>query len=255
MMKALLSMLMVIVILPSLLSAQLIEVDIEEVLGLEILGLEYDSKLKLGEPFKVGFEVFNSGSVGYRARVRLEIVDEDLYYNSWSKEISLWPGENRYFEVYSIPMNRTGNFTAKVRIYLANEIKELNPIKFEVKEITITEKDIQITQFRVYENKVDVGISSDQELKNVIIVPSDYPMGWIFEQSKIDELDINEEKKVELKYEPTIWKPTEIMIHVFTEDGKHYTNKSFLMEREKPFFGTMPNLLKIIRILSVFFLY
>ncbi len=145
----------------------------------------------------------------------------------------------------------SGNFTGKIRIYYANEIKELEPIKFKILGDIIHKKNVRITDLQTYEDRIEVSLRGNQDLKNIIIIPSGFPTGWIFEQSKIDSINKNEEKKIELKYEPTIWKPTEVTIHVFTEDGRQYTSKSFLMEKEKPTFNFISYFIKIFRIFSI----
>jgi len=255
-MKKLIFPLVIMVILSCLVRAQEVKVNVEDFLETEILSFKYSSELVSNEVFKVGFELMNSGSLDYRARVRLNIMDDtDLYYTGWSEEVPLWPGQSEYFELYWYPVNITGNLTGKIRIYHANEIKEIEPFKFEIKGITTPKKDIQITGLRTYEDRVEVSIRSNLELKDIIIIPSDYPYGWIFEQSKIDSIDENQEKRVELKYEPTIWKPTEVVIHVFTEDGEQYTSKSFLMEREELFATVISYFIKIFKTLSFFSLF
>ena len=248
-MKFVFLIIFILLFLPYLSYSQEVKVGVKEILESEITSLKYNSLLESGEPFKVSFELYNSGSVGYRARVRLDIINQtNLYYTGWSEEKSLWPGSSGYFEVYWYPVNITGSLEAKVMIYYANNIKELEPIKFKIVGIGNPEKDIEITDFKTYEDRIVVGLKSNKELENIIIVPSGYPYGWIFEQSKIDKISKGEEKKVELKYESTIWKETEVMIHVFTEDGKHYTSKSFLMQIEKPNVNILSYFIKIFKI-------
>ncbi len=226
---------LILVLVLSIVNAQNIEVYIGNVLDLEILSFKHTSELKSYEPFKVGFEILNSGSLGYRARVRLDIIkNNETIYTGWSNEVPLWPGDSQYFELFWYSGNVTGDFIGKVKIYHANEIKELEPINIKIKGSNTPEKNIQITSFKTLKDKVEVKIKSSQELKDIIIIPSGYPYGWIFEQSKIDSINQNEEKKIVIKYEPTIWEPTEVEIHVFTEDGNQYTSKSFLMKRQKP---------------------
>ena len=235
--------------LPYFSYAQEVKVGVKEILESEITSFKYNSLLESGEPFKVSFELFNSGSIGYRARVRLDILNQtNLYYTGWSEEKSLWPGSSGYFEVHWYPVNITGDLEARVMIYYANDIKELKPIKFKIVGIGTPEKDIEITGFKTYEDRIVVGLKSNKELEDIIIVPSGYLYGWIFEQSKIDKISKDEEKKVELKYEPTIWKETEVMIHVFTEDGKYYTSKSFLMKIEKSNVNILSYFIKIFKI-------
>jgi len=241
----------ILIFLPRFSCAQVIKVNIRDKLESEITTIKYNSLLESGEPFKVNFELFNSGSIGYRVRIRLNIMnDTEIYYTGWSEEKPLWPGNSGNFELYWYPMNLTGNLEAKLLVYYANEIEELKSIDFKISSTSNPEKDIDITDLKTYEDRVIVTLKTDQELEDVIIIPSDYPYGWIFEQSKIDLINAGKEKKVELKYEPTIWKETETMIHVFTEDGKHYNSKSFLMEREESRINILSFFIKIFKIFS-----
>ena len=239
----------ILLFLPYISYSQEVKVGVKEILESEITSLKYNSLLEPGEPFKVSFELYNSGSIDYRARVRLDIINQtNLYYTGWSEEKAIWPGSSGYFEVYWYPVNITGSLEARVRIYYANDIKELKPIKFKITGISKLEKDIEIIDFKTYEDRIVVSLRSNEELKDIIIVPSGYPYGWIFEQSKIEKIGKDEEKKVEIKYEPTIWKETEVMIHVFTEDGKYYTNKSFLMKKEESNVNILSYFIKIFKI-------
>jgi len=241
-----------ILFLPYFTNAQEVKVRIEEILQSEIIGLKYNSLLEPGEAFKTNFDLFNSGSIGYSARVRLDILNQtELYYTGWSEEKSLWPGSSAYFEVYWFPANLTGDFQARVMIYHANEIKELEPIEFKIVGIGKPEKNIEITDFETHENLVEVRVKTNKELKNLVVVPSGYPYGWIFEQSKIESISRGEEKKVELKYEPTIWEPINVTMHLFTEDGKHYSSELFMMERKKPSVSFVSYFIEILRIFSI----
>jgi hypothetical protein len=86
-------------------------------------------------------------------------------------------------------------------------------------------------------------------LENVVIIPSNYPQGWIFTQKRVNEL--KNEEIIELEYEPTIWKPTEVVIHAFTEDGEQYASKSFFMERQT--IDLTGYFFEIFRIFSLFY--
>jgi len=221
------------ILLPNTLNAQNLGVNVTEILTAEAINVNYDSIVEDGKVFKTSFELFNSGSIGYKARVRLDVFnDKNLVYTGWSDEKSLPPGIRVFFRVYWYPSNSTGNFTGRLMIYYANEIEKMDTIEFEVKGISIPEKSIEIVDFKTYDEEVEIALKSDQSLNNVVVIPSGYPLGWVFEQTMIEKLEKNKVKRIGLVYKPSLWKPTLIKLDVITEDGKYYTSESFLLERE-----------------------
>ena len=67
----------------SILKAQQIDVNIKEVLEIEDTSIDYNTTITDGRPFKVNMELYNSGSVGYNARVRLDIFDKKRLIFNW----------------------------------------------------------------------------------------------------------------------------------------------------------------------------
>ena len=238
---------MILVLTPFLIKAQFIELGIKEIIDKEVGPLFYNKSIS-NNPFLVSFEIFNSGSVGYRARVRMDIYkDKNFLFSGWSKEHSLNPGIRSKFDIYWFPVNLTGNFIAKIRVYYGNEMDDLKPINFKVKN-TLTPKDVvEITNFKTYNDEIIFNIKSDQTLNNVLFIPSDYPLGWVFEQKKIENLEKNEKKQIVIPYEPTLWRETELTINVITEDGEYYTKKQFSLEREGRLSQLLHYLLKIFK--------
>ncbi|MDI6826312.1 MAG: hypothetical protein QMD36_03940 [Candidatus Aenigmarchaeota archaeon] len=225
-----LSLAIVILLLPSVAYAQVIRVGIQEVLKTEVLGLEYNSLIENGEPLKVSFELSNTGSVGFRARVRLDIFNQsNLLQTVWSGEENFPPGTGYRFNVY-YPIHSEGKFKAKVRVYFANEIEEIKSFDFHVKKVIVPEKSFDIMSFRTYKEEVEFMLKSNKTLENVLIVPV-CPTGWVCEQKKLDRIKGNETKKITLFYEPSLWKESGITINVFTEDGKYGMTEAFMMRR------------------------
>lgn len=236
-------------------SAQMVEVNVIEILRGKISAISYNSTVD--KVFKATIEFYNTGSAGYKTRIRMDVFNESLneslesnllesglVYRGWSKEISMVPGVRKNFHIYWYPYNVSGNFTAKLRAYYGGEISEFREIQLEVKDVPTPADVFEIKRFRAYDDyvKFDLkikGSSTDsiaepvtEPITNVIILPSDYPMGWIFEQTKIDRMGRNDVKLVVLPYEPSLWEPTNITINVVTEDGKYFTSRSFALEKE-----------------------
>jgi hypothetical protein len=219
-----------LLLLPSLAYAQIISVGIAEVLKIEILGLEYNSVIESGEPLKVSFELSNIGSIGFRARARLDIFNQsNLLESVWSSEEDFPPSKGYRFNLY-YPINSEGKFKARVRIYYANEIEEIKSFDFRVKKIITPEKVFEITSFTTYEKEIEFILKSNRTLENILIVPF-CPRAWVCEQKKLGSIKANETTKVTLFYEPSLWRESSIKINVFTEDGKYATTENFTMRR------------------------
>lgn len=218
----------------SISKAQLIDVNIKEIIEVEATSIDYNSTITDGKPFKVNIKLFNPGSVGYKARIRLDIFDQDnLIFTSWGEEEYFYPGNQKIYDLYWYPLNLEGKFKASVKIYYANEIKKIKPIKFEVEPVeTPPENVFEILDFRTYDDEVEFLIKSNRTVENIVFIPSDYPTTWIFEQAKISKLEDGNVEIINLKYEPSLWKQDDITMNIFTENGKYYTSKPFTLERE-----------------------
>ena len=210
----------------------MIKVHIAEVLGGNVSSLAYNQTLDTNL-FKVTTEFYNTGSVGYNARSRLDIFSQsNLIYTGWSKESSLIPGTRSSYDIYWYEPNTTGDFSAKLRIYYANEIKE-SEISFKIKNFTVSQDIFKISEIRTYDDYIKFSLKSPQSVGNVIVFPSKYPSGWIFEQTKIEKLDENDKVSVSLPYRASLWMPSEVTIAIVTEDGKYYSSKTFSLAKEE----------------------
>ena len=73
-------------------------------------------------------------------------------------------------------------------------------------------------------------------MENVIILPNNYPLGWIFNGEKIEVLEAGKEAVKIIEYEPSIWSEKLISLHAVSIDGKHSSEKiSFALKEEKYF--------------------
>jgi hypothetical protein len=236
-MKFLIILIVSFFLILSISNSQLVGVNIKELIRVEATKIDYNSTINDGKPFKVNIELFNSGSTGYEARTKLDIFDKDnLIFSGWSYEKDFFPGNRKFYELYWYPANVSGKFKASIAIYFANEINKSKQINFEVKTTKKSPENIfEILNFRTYDDEVVFLLRANKTVENIIFVPSNYPSGWIFEQNKINKLGNGEIKIINLKYEPTLWKESDVTISIFTEDGKYYTSKSFTLKRETSF--------------------
>ena len=246
-MKLLFFLITIFIFLSIAVNAQEIKVNVIETLKIEALGLKYNSSIENGEPLKISFEVFNTGSVGYKTRVRLDIYKQkELIQTLWSNEEDFIPGVIHHFDIY-YPTTQVGNFKAELKFFFANEIKELKSFNFQVKKVTLHENIFDIKEIETYENEIELKIISNKTLENVLIIPTNCPIGWICEQTKIEKINSNELSQINLPYESNLWRDSDITFNILTEDGKYITTKSFTLKKVgnfKQFLHDTPRLLK-----------
>lgn len=228
-MKAIALVLALILILPVAI-AGIIEIEVK----MKLSGKATITSLqRFNNVVKLVTEFYNTGSVPYKARARLDILNEsNLIFSGWSEEKELMPGERKEFEIFWLSSSEAKNLTARIRVYFGNEIFEENR-SFNIDYVRSSESIFQIKNFRTYDNYVRFEVRANQSLEKVIVIPSDYMHGWIFEQVKIENFTSNKNIEVKIPYIPTIWREGKVKINVFTEDGKYYSSQTFELKKEK----------------------
>jgi hypothetical protein len=212
-------------------SAGVIKIGVKTELKGEISAFFYNASNGV---LKMNPEFYNSGSVPYKARARLSIVNStDVIFTGWSKEETLMPGERKSFEIYWYTPS-TGNIVAKLRFYYGKETIE-REVKSKVVNTQTSEDVFLIKNFRTYDDSIKFQIRSTEPLKNVIVIPNNYMMGWLFEQNKIENLDENKNTEVVIPYESSVWFSHNVTIDVVTEDGKFYSTLTFNLQKERGF--------------------
>lgn len=209
-------------------NSAVIKVGIQKSLDGDIISFSYDSSKDI---IKFQFEFYNTGSTPFKARARVDVINNSkTAFTGWSEEKILMPGDRKNFEVYWYT-NSTGNFILRLRVYFGNEIME----KFFIveKNNSLFSEDVfEIKNFRTYDDLIVFDIKASKNVKNVVILPFDYPLGWIFEQKKIDFLNEGEEKTVAIKYYPNVWFEDKVTLIVASDSGKFKTEKNFEMKKE-----------------------
>ncbi|MEM5879634.1 MAG: hypothetical protein QXU74_04055, partial [Candidatus Aenigmatarchaeota archaeon] len=212
----------------SLSRAAIIKVDVSRNLEGKISSFSCDSSKDL---IAFHLEFYNTGSIAYRARARVDIINNSkTAFTAWSGEKILMPGDRKNFEVY-LYSNLTGNLTLRSRMYFGNEIQE-NFFTIEKKNSLESEDVFEIKNFRTYDDFVVFDIKANKAAKDVVILPHNFPLGWIFEQKEIALLNENEEKTVAIKYFPTVWTEGKVNLIVASDGGKHKTERTFEMKKE-----------------------
>lgn len=217
-----------IIFIFSLTQATIVEVEVPKSLEGSLVSFSYDSSKDV---MKFRLEFYNTGSTAYKARIRLDMLNNSkITFTAWSDEKVLMPGERKNFEIYSYS-NSTGNFTLRSRVYFGNEIQE-KFFMIEKNNSFLPEDIFEIKNFRTYDDFFVFDIKANKTAKDVVILPHNFPLGWIFEQKKIALLDESEEKTVAIKYHPTVWTEEKVILIVASDGGKYKTEKTFEMKKE-----------------------
>mgnify|MGYP000520397487 CR=1 FL=1 len=212
----------------SITNSTIIKVEIPTYLLGNFTSFSYDSSKDI---LKFWFEFYNSGSTAYRTRIRLDVFnDSRIVFTGWSDEKILMPGDRKNFEVYWYT-NSTGNFSIRIRAYFGNEILERRII-LEKKNSLSPEDVFEIKNFRTYDDFIVFDIKAKRDVKDVVILPYDFPLGWVFEQKKIDFLKEGEEKTVAIDYHPTVWTEGKLSLLIASDEGRYKTEERFEMKKE-----------------------
>jgi hypothetical protein len=214
--------------------AAVIEVKIAENLSVSISSSVADANTDI---LKFHTELYNIGSTGYTARIRLDINDSKNIHTAWSDEKDLMPGDRKNFDLFWYA-NSTGKFSVRMRIYYANEILEKN--LDVVKNASMHSESIfKISGFRTYDDFVIFDLQASGSAKNISIIPEDFPQGWIFEQKQVDSIDNYGSKTIVLPYKPSLWMPQNVTIMVASDGGKYFSQQSFELKKETDILGVI----------------
>lgn len=206
-----------------------INVNVLEMIDSEAKELNHDS---YNNVLKISYDVMNSGSIDYGARVRLDIFNGTKYAATlWSKETALIPGERKTINMYWHAPGENETWTANARLYRAYEIKEIGSIS-GISGKGSSENTLEISSVRVYENEIKFRVKSRVDAKNIILYPVNYPAGWIFEQEEIGGIKAGSDKAASIHYETGAFREREITLIAVSEDGRNYGTKTFLMKKE-----------------------
>jgi hypothetical protein len=223
--------------------AFMIEVDVVNVLEAEVVSFDFNSTTSLG---KMRLEIRNRGSIAYSARTRIDVYDtpnsseaEEVgeLFTAWSGEMEMMPGDRKNVELYWYN-NESGDVTIRVRIYYANEIFE----KFyEVEKdepayspTSATRRDIfNFKEFRVYDEFIIFDLVAKEEVGDIIIIPSSFTRGWVFEQREVGSMKWGASRPVVIPYQATVFAEDDLTLSVVAGDSMFYSEKTFTLKKNK----------------------
>lgn len=225
-------------------NAVLIEVKVPKTLKGNVTSFSYDFSKNLGT-FKLEF--YNSGSISYTGRARIDVFnDSQTIFTAWSEEKKFMPGDRKIFELYWFT-NLTGNFSGRIRMYFANEMLEET---FDLEKVYSypTENVFTISSFRTYENAVVFDLKTEKDVKNVAIIPENIPLGWIFQQKKIEEMKKGEVRTVAISYKPTVWSEENLTLSIAGGDGKYFAQEEVKLKKESGLLGFVHYLIDLLKL-------
>jgi hypothetical protein len=209
-------------------SSAVLEVGVNEKLESNMSSLVYDNSSNL---VKFSIELYNTGSVPFTARIKNEISDNnDLIFSGWSQEEGMMPGDKSMFDIYWYA-NSTGEYFSKLKVYFGNDLKEYKKFSLRISNYSEPEDAFDIKNFRTYDNYVVFDLESGVDAENIVVIPEEYTLGWIFEQKEIANMTQNSSKTVVLDYYPSLWIPSNISIGIASDNGKYYTEKTLEMKK------------------------
>jgi len=234
----------VLVLMLSGASAVLIEVEVPKTLTANLTSFSIESSKNL-IAFKLEF--YNSGSVSYTSRTRIDIFnDSQLIFTGWSEEKKFAPGDRKNFELYWFT-NSSGNFSGRVRLYFANEILE-RAFNLEKNYSYPTQDVFTIGGFRTYDNFVVFDLRAERDVRNVVIIPENIPIGWIFQQKKIEGMKKGEVKTVVVNYKPAAWSEENLTLSIASEDGEAFTQEEVRLRKETGFLGVFYYMIDLLKL-------
>jgi len=172
----------------------------------------------------IDFYWMNTGSSTCMVRGRMDFFDHEnkLVYSAWSGEKPMISGSEDDFRI--IAKLPSGIYRAFLRTYQCNEIIENGPYIFEITP-SGSEGGIEITGVRTYENTIEISVKSDYD---AYVIPERYQLGWIVESGMIPTGSTSKE----IGYDPGVWIKRNITFVAVSEDGEHFTRRTFSLERE-----------------------
>jgi hypothetical protein len=219
-----------------LLSAALaadIEVNIEETLSAKVTSLQH------GQSDLVNFsvEIYNTGGFPYLARPRIDIVLPDGgAFTAWGDERRIQPGARSVFDMFWFT-NATGKFPATLRYYFGGETGETDFV-VEKSGSGSPPSVFSVRDFRTYDGYVVFDVSSSVEATGVVVMPQNYPAGWVFEQRKVGRMGPSASRTVILPYSGAYF-PTDVGILVASDSGGYATSAGLRMEKEPGLNGVL----------------
>ena len=157
------------------------DVTVEEILNFkaENLNYELDENLLL-----LNISIYNIGSTGSFCRVRFEVFENGKMVNSfWSEKKTILPGDFENFQIIGF-LEKSGNYTGRIRGYCGNEIFHFGNISFEVEKNYTSSSILKIRSVSSSLNEIEI-LFIPKVSGDIYIIPLEYPISWIVVGEKV----------------------------------------------------------------------
>ncbi len=166
----------------------------------------------------------NTGSVGCSFIMRADVYERFggrrvFAHTSWSRETPIEPGGAGNLEAFWYP-NRTGEFSVETFLYYCNFLVGGPEANFSVLGAVKPAPfpgDIRAESDLDY---VDFFVDPAEDISSLVIVPSSYPTGWVFESGEWGNIEKGRETRLRLGYSAQIWKASNVTFDVVSSDGR-----------------------------------
>lgn len=176
-------------------------------------------------------EFFNAGSVPYGARARIFVYkDGNLLFSGWSQSSNLMPGDRTHFDIFWYASNQ-GNYQSKLRVYFGNEMVESDLTNLTISNDSMPQDTFTIQNLRMYDNHVVFDLTSAVDASNVVLIPSNYMPGWMFEEKLVGNMSKGMKRTISLNYQPTIIMTSSLDLDAVSDGGKYYSEGKFTMQK------------------------
>jgi hypothetical protein len=167
----------------------------------------------------------NTGSVGCSFLMRADIyqrIDGRLVplHTSWSKETPIEPGGAGNLEAFWYP-NRTGDFSVETSLYYCNFLSDGPQANFSILKFARPASLPGEIRAESDVDYVDFIVNPTEDISSLVIVPSSYPTGWVFESGEWSGIEKGKEARLRLGYSAQIWKPSNVSFDVVSSDGRY----------------------------------
>jgi hypothetical protein len=175
-------------------------------------------------------ELYNSGTVGYAARARLDIYEgSGGRFTAWSGEKVLMPGERSTYLLYWFS-GEGANLTASMGFDCATEHEEAGNYSVAMGSVA-AENPFSILNAVTYADRVRVETISSKDLGEVHAYVSDYVPGWLFEEASASSIKAGKRFFLDIPYSTGVFVNASVTINLADESGSYYAASPYAMRR------------------------
>lgn len=175
--------------------------------------------------FLVSWE--NVGSVGCGIVLRADVyeVGENKsvhIYTAWSEGTPAESGETIVLETYWLP-EEPGNYEVNLSVILCHKFSQLARTNFTIEKASqsFQKAPFEIKNMENNKSWVSFEIESSEDIHELIIIPTKYPLGWSVESKSVGQVRKNKVKEVSVSYESGIWKEKELTFEILDKYGNY----------------------------------